>query len=247
MSIFQNNDNNVSKTDLQSLTLYRSVFDYLNSNMYFFFENQEAIVIDPNPNNYVIEFLKNNEVEKVKIILTHEHRDHVYGIYLFQENFQTEIVATKYCSDYISQKGNSRPVIISFILEEYDKQNNTNLLEAFNKEYIPRTYKADITFESEYSFKWQGHCLDLFTIQGHSKGSCVIILDKKYVFMGDSLLLDYPIITRFPGGSTKIYKNETLPLLEKVLNSEMIVFPGHGNNFKLNQIMKDGKINVAIK
>ena len=247
MSIFQNNENNIEKIDLNNISLYRSVFRYLNSNMYLIVENNEALVVDPNPNDYVIDFLKENGVSKVTILLTHEHRDHVYGIYLFQENFETVIISTKYCSEYISNKRNSRPVIISFILEEYDRQNNTNLLEAFNKEYIPRTYLADKTFEEKFEMYWKGHHLDLFSIQGHSKGSCAIILDECIVFTGDTLISDYPIITRFPGGSTKLFKNTTLPLLQDKLNSTMTVLPGHGKHFTLCEIMKDGKINVAIK
>ena len=247
MSIFQHNKNNVKKILVDETCIYKSVFKYLNSNMYIIIENNEALVVDPNPDDYAINLLKDNDVKKVTIMLTHEHRDHIYGIYLFQENFETNIISTKQCSDYISNKNNSRPIIITYILEDYDNKNNTNLLQEFNKEYVPMTYKSDKVFEDELTYYWQGHKIILFSVQGHSKGSCAILFDDRFVFTGDTLLKIYPVITRFPGGSTKTFKNITVPLLEQKLNSKMTVFPGHGEPFKLDEIMKDGKLNVEIR
>jgi len=120
---------------------------------------------------------------------------------------------------------------MTFVLEERDRLNGTNVLEEFKKEFIPRTYIADITFEKDFRYKWLNHNLYFQNILGHSKGSCVIILDEEVVFTGDSLLKDFPIITRFPGGSTKEFKNNTIPFLEKFLNPEMSILPGHGNPF----------------
>ena len=247
MSIFQHSKSELEKIDLKECTLYRSIFKYLNSNMYIIMEGKEAIVIDPNPNDYVISLLKDNNIESVSIILTHEHRDHIYGIYLFQENFKTQIISTTACADYISREENSRPIIIFYVLEEIDKSTGSNLVEAFNKEYVPRTYNPDITFDEKYSMVWNTHNLEFFNILGHSRGSCAIIIDGNYVFTGDTLLKEYPVITRFPGGNTKIFKNITLPLLENKLNSDMLVFPGHGAPFILKEIMKDGKIDVELK
>ena len=247
MSIFQHKKNNLEKIDLKEFSLYRSIFKYLNSNMYIIVENNEALIVDPNPNEYAINLLKDNNVQRVTIMLTHEHRDHIYGLYLFQENFETTIISTKSCSEYISQEANSRPIIITYILEDFDNKNHTNLLKEFNKEYIPRTYEADITFEDNYSFIWHSHNFKFLSVLGHSKGSCVIIVDGKYVFTGDTLLKEHPIITRFPGGSTKIFKNVTLPLLENKLNQDMLILPGHGKPFKLKELMKDGKLNVEIR
>lgn len=247
MSIFQHKKNDIEKISLKDIFLYRSVFRYINSNMYILLKGKNALIIDPNPNNDVINLLKENQVEKVTIILTHEHRDHIYGIYLFQENFETEIICTNNCANYISDIKNARPVIMHMILDEYDKKNNTNLTKNFMKEYIPRCYQANKTFEKELSLNWNGYNLELFSIEGHSKGSSAIILNDEVVFTGDSLLKDFPIITRFLGGSTKNFENNTIPFLEKRLNPEMSILPGHGNPFKLNEIMKDGKIYVELK
>lgn len=228
-----------------NLTIYRSIFEYINSNMYVLVEDGNALVIDPHEDNDLLEKLEN--VKNIHILLTHEHPDHISGVYWLQQKFSTKLICTKYCAEYISQEKNVRPILITFVLEERDRINGTHLLEKFNKEFVPHTYSADITFEKEYKMTWCEHNLEFFKVLGHSKGSCGIILDGNIVFTGDSLMKDLPIITRFPGGNRKIYISETLPLLENKLQPDMWIMPGHGEPFRLKEIMKDGKINVEFR
>lgn len=215
--------------------------------MYLVIEDNEAIIIDPHKNNDLFSLLDKQGVSKVKILLTHEHPDHISGIYDFQQKYDCTIICTKNCAEYISEEKNTRPILISFVLEERDRKLGTHFLDKFNKEYVAHTYNADITFDNKYEFNWDSHSFKMFTIQGHSKGGCGIILDEKFVFTGDSVLKEHPIITRFPGGSTKVFKEITLPLLESMLKPDMQIFPGHGKPFLLSEIMKDGKINVELR
>ena len=228
-----------------NLTIYRSIFEYINSNMYVVIDGEDALVIDPHEDDDLLKKLE--KVKNINILLTHEHPDHISGIYWLQTQFKTKLVCTKYCADYISQEKNIRPILITFVLEERDRVNGTHLLEKFNKEFVPHTYTADITFENNYEMSWKGHNFEFFNILGHSKGSCGIILDGNIVFTGDSLMKELPVITRFPGGNRKTYISETLPLLENKLQSDMWILPGHGNPFQLKEIMKDGKINVEFR
>lgn len=230
---------------IDDLIIHRSVYKYINSNMYILVEGERALVIDPHEDYESTRLLK--KVKKIVIILTHEHTDHTSGIYWFQQRFPCKLICTKNCSDYISLEENRRPILISFILEEQDRLNGTNLLEEFKKQYVPHIHKADITFEDSLIEQWGSHRLDFFKVLGHSTGSCGIILDNKVVFMGDSLMKDLPVITRFPRGNKKVYINETLPLLEQKLNKDMMIMPGHGNPFLLNDIIKGGKINVEFR
>ncbi len=230
---------------IDDLTIYRSVYKYINSNMYILVEEDRALVVDPHEDVDAISLLE--KVKNVIILLTHEHTDHTSGIYWFQQKFPSKLICTKKCSDYISLEGNRRPILISFILEEQDRLNGTNLLEEFKKQYVPQTYKADITFEDSLIEQWGSHKLEFFKVLGHSPGSCGIIFDNKIAFMGDSLMKDLPIITRFPRGNKKVYINETLPFLEQKLKEDMMIMPGHGNPFLLSDIMKGGKINVEFR
>jgi len=234
---------NISHID--NLVIYRSVFKYINSNMYIFSEGESALIIDPHESKELLDLLR--ETQNITVILTHEHADHISGVFWLQKHFPCKIICSQNCAKYIANEKCVRPILISFILEEQDKINGTNLLEEFKRKVIPHTYKADITFEDALIEQWGGHRLEFFKILGHSPGSCGVIMDNKLAFMGDSLMKDLPVITRFPGGNKKTYINETLPFLEQKLKKDMIIMPGHGNPFLLNDIMKGGKINVEFR
>lgn len=242
ISIFQNKKD---RFIIDNIKINRYIFKYINSNMYVIIEGKNALVIDPHENDEVLKLLK--DVEDVTILLTHEHPDHISGVYWLQQKFKSKLICTKYCANYISQERNVRPILITFVLEERDRQNGTHLLEKFNKEFTPRTYLADETFDDNYCINWCGIVINFFKMLGHSRGSCGIILDDNIVFTGDSLMKDLPVITRFPGGNRKVFTNETLPLLEEKLLPNMLIMPGHGEPFQLKEIMKDGRINVEFR
>ena len=224
-----------------------SVYKYLNSNMYIMLSKNEAIIIDPHYYDDLDIFLKNNKIKKVFIILTHEHPDHISGTWWFLEKFECSIICSSQCASRIVDKKYTRPILISFILEEEDKKHGTNLLEEFKKDYIWTTYRADITYNDSFEYKWQGHIFDFIKAEGHSVGSSLVILDKKYVFSGDSILKDYPVIISFPTSNKTEFLNRTLPLFEKTLSPDMTIFPGHGEPFMLSEIMKGGNINVEFR
>lgn len=247
MSILQLKKDNLDIFKTDELIIYRSVFEYINSNMYFIIKDKTACIIDPHKNKFLEILLEDNKIDKIIILLTHEHPDHISGINWLQKKFKSKLMCTKECSDYISEERNVRPILMNFYLEKQDNENGTHLLEKFNNEFVLHTYTADFTFEDNFKMSWFEHNFEFFKILGHSKGSCGIILDGNIVFTGDSLMKDLPVITRFPGGNRKAYISETLPLLESKLQPDMWIMPGHGNPFQLKDIMKDGKINVEFR
>lgn len=230
----------------KNISIYNSIFEYIDSNMFIIIENNKALIIDPHENNEVYNLLRMNDIIDITVLLTHEHTDHISGLKWLKDNFNTTIISTKETSDYISDIKNTRPILITFVLEEQDKLNGTNLLEKFKQNYEPFATKADITFEEDFEYVWNSHSLRFKKVLGHSKGSCLIFLDDNIVFTGDSLMKDYPIITRFPRGNNKVYKSETIPYLE-TLDANLEVFPGHGKIFKLKDIFSEGKLHVELK
>lgn len=245
--ILQNKNLKLDEYRIGEFSISKFVFEYMNSNMYIVYCGTEAFIVDPHMSVVALNLLISKSISKVTILLTHEHPDHISGVYWFQQKFNTKLICTKYCADYISQEKNVRPILITFVLEERDRLNGTHLLEKFNNEFVPHTYLADITFEDEYKMTWGKHKFEFFKMLGHSKGSCGIILDDVIVFTGDSLMKELPVITRFPGGNRRTYINETLPMLEGKLKSDMWIMPGHGNPFQLKEIIKDGKIDVEFR
>ena len=215
--------------------------------MYAVVLNGEALIFDPHKSQELTNILFEKRVKKIIIILTHEHHDHTSGIYWYKERFDSTIICQKLGADYMSSRKYLRAMLLTFILSEEDKINGTQRLEEFNKEFVPQQYRADVTYGNEFSFTWNNHKLELTHIRGHSKGSSLIIIDDRFVFTGDSLLKDIPIITRFPGSSQIDYKQITLPILRKKLKNNMTIFPGHGNPFIFYELIKGGELYVQFR
>jgi len=235
------------KIHVGDLNIYQSVYKYVDSNMYIIIGNHEALIVDPHKDEETTQLLKKNAVKKVLILITHEHHDHTSGIYWYQEHFETTLICQKSGAEWMASKRYLRPMLLSFILSESDNLNGTYRLEEFEKEFVARQYFADITYDDEWKFRWQNYNFEFYHIPGHSQGSSLILLDGRYAFTGDSLLKDIPIITRFPGSSKEYYKAIALPLMRQKLKNDMIIFPGHGSPFFLNEIKKEEELNVRFR
>ena len=234
------------KYTFDNLIIYRSVYEFIDSNMYVILEQDRAIIIDPHQDDEVEKLLEQNNIKAVDVLLTHEHPDHISGLPWFAKKFDTKIICHENCAKIIADKKSTRPILITFVLEEKDRLDGTNLLEKFNENYSPFSIKATQTFNDVFEYKTGEYCFKIFPIPGHSKASCCIILDDEFAFSGDSLMLDNPTITRFPGGNTKDFKNITIPYFES-LDEKIMIFPGHGEIFKLKDKMEKGQLNVAIR
>jgi len=237
----------LSEIRLGDNVLLTSVYEHINSNMYVLLSDNEAIIIDPHKNEELTELLKSKGVNKVNILLTHEHHDHTTGVYWYQENFESTLVCQKKTAEYIAKKQYLRPTLIAFILGEEDHINGTHVYDDFKKSFVPCQYYADVTYEEHYTFKWGCYTFDFYHIPGHSAGSSLIIMNGEYAFTGDSLLKDLPIIIRFPGSSKEEYLSITYPLLSRLLTSEMTILPGHGKPFALKDIMNNNQIYVQFR
>ena len=177
------------------------------------------------------------------ILITHEHTDHTSGIFIFQDNFDCEIVCQKNCAKLIGDKRLARPLLIFFTLEERDRKFGTNLLHKFKEEYVYKTYQADITFDKEILLNLMGYQVEITHIPGHSKGSCLIKINNSIIFSGDSLMIGHPIITRFPGSEHKKFVEYSLPIFES-LDRKLFVYPGHGFGFELNSMYVGDKLHI---
>ena len=217
----------------QSLNIFPS--PYIKENMYLMLREDKALVIDPNDSEEALYLLKQNKVSEVTIFLAHEHPDHTCGVPLLQKNFETKLICQQKCAQQIANKHSNRPILIAFILGIQDEQNGTHTKQAFMKGFEEYECHADIIFEEDCSYDWQGENFVFYHTPGHSQGSCCIVWNSKAVFTGDSLLKDIPVITRFPGGNTKKYNQITKPYLES-LSDEMFVLPGHGKSFTIKEL-----------
>lgn len=199
------------------------VSDLLASNMYVITENDHAIIVDPCQKTDCY----NSNFKYDFIILTHEHYDHISGVNIWKSLTNAKVLCSKECATLIENpKKNFSHHFKDFVL----------LQTMFSNVYVPNNVdyicNADEYFADEMSLTWEGHTLNLFSTPGHSRGSSCILFDEQYLFSGDTLLHDYETALRFPGGSRKNWEVITYPKLKK-LNSEITVYPGHFEAFKI--------------
>ena len=218
----------------------RYVFDYIGANMYLLVEDEKksALVIDPHISREALLFLKNHNVEKLLILLTHEHYDHTNGVNYLYEQFDSRLCCQELAAKSIAVEKNNRPLVVAMRLKVLGEVDKLKKLMSEQKLY---SCKSDITFENELNYMWHGHSIKMIHTPGHSKGSCCIEIDDKYVFTGDSMIPNEKVLTRFPGGDENVFEQITLPYLMSISNDKWVM-PGHGEpvqRFKLKY--RDGK------
>lgn len=217
-----------------NLLVYRSVYTPVSSNMFVLISGSEAIVFDPNENDELLQLFHEKAVERVHILLTHGHYDHISGVLWLKEHTQAEVYCQQRCADRLANSKRPLSRLVALVLAEQDRKDGGHRYQDFKKSYKPFTIEADITFEKEDCIKNGELEFKVTSTPGHSEGSACYALNEKLVFTGDTLLQDYPVITKFPGGNTKEYQEFALPYLQS-LDRSLIVMPGHGDPYVLSE------------
>lgn len=221
--------------DLQ-LDVYVFIYEPVASNMYFIPVGDTGIVFDPNINEELPPLLKQLGIRRVQIILTHEHYDHTTGVEWLQNLIEAPVFCHVDCAKYISSEKGNTPRLVAMALKTRDLEDGGHRCEDFMAQYKPYRLKADKTFTVRETFTVSQISVECYSTPGHSPGCACYIIDGKYIFTGDSLIQDTPTITRFKTSNNETYENVTRPFL-RTLDENMLVFPGHGEPFKI----KDAK------
>lgn len=216
------------------MEIYRFRYEPVDSNMWFIPVGSSGFVFDPNISEDLLPIFKKNGTTKVQIVLTHEHYDHTAGVQWLQNQIEAKVFCQEDCSKYIaSGKGNS-PRLVAMALKTKDLVDGGHRCDDFMAAYRPYALKADETFDEKGKVVIDDVSFDCYSTPGHSPGSACYILDDKYVFTGDSLIQNTPTILRFRTSNKDSYERVTMPFL-RLLDKNMLVFPGHGEPFKINE------------
>lgn len=218
------------------LSIHRFIYEPVQSNMYCIIQGKQAILIDPNKSQLALQLLKDNHVEHIVVLLTHEHFDHTSGVNWYASFFEHELLCHSYCAERIADSKNNRPLLVARVVKDQNGKNGKDKVREALKDYEPYACKASKQFDKQLEFIWQGYSVKMISTPGHTPGSCCILLGEKCIFTGDSWIKNTPVITRFPGGSKEAYDNYTKPLLMR-LGEQKVIMPGHGEAF----CYKDGK------
>jgi glyoxylase-like metal-dependent hydrolase (beta-lactamase superfamily II) len=191
--------------------------DLLASNMYVIKEGGHAVVIDPSR-----DFGPACGLTIDKILITHEHYDHISGVNTWKEVSHAPLLCSARCAEQI--KDPKRNIARHFdVFCELQ-----TMLPDYTVPGVDPAYScvADETFEDRFCFDWREHRFRLFEIPGHSPGSIGILLDEKHFFSGDSLLNNRETELRFPGGNIEQWKKIGEPRI-RAIPSGCLVWPGH--------------------
>lgn len=220
----------------RNVLVYRSVFAPVKSNMFTLITGNEAVVFDPNVDEEILNLLCKKGIEKVHILLTHGHYDHISGVEWLKDKTGADVFCQAKCAEMLLN--NKRPLarLVALMLAEEDKKDGGHRYQNFKESYKPFSITADRTFDKEKIFEIGDLEFEVTSTPGHSEGSACYKLLKKMVFTGDTLLENNAAITRFPGGNTEDYKNIALLYLRS-LPKDSIIMPGHGDPF----VLKDTK------
>lgn len=203
------------------IEIRRYVSELLSSNMYVVVEGKHAIVIDP-----FDDVSPGQGLLIDKIILTHEHYDHISGVNTWKKATKAKVLCSLPCATNIQ---NPRKNLADHF-KEFCELQTWIVLDEIPTSDPTYSCEADETFEKEMQLFWEGHTLELFEIPGHSLGSIGIILDGNYFFSGDSLMEKYEIELRLPGGSRKKWQEIGKPRMD-IIEDGIRVYPGHYSDF----------------
>ncbi len=205
----------------------RFIYKYINSNTYVYIEDREALVVDPHEDSQVLSFMRKEGVTKVLAVLTHEHFDHTCGLPALVEAFETRVVAQRSCAKSLAKANSNTPWVMVHLFRQNGSEKDLRFADELERDYVPYSYVADVTFESSMNYLWHDHRLKFVHTPGHSKGGACILFDDQYVFTGDTLIPGFAVATEYEGGKMQQYLQITKPFLES-LPEDIWVAPGHG-------------------
>lgn len=211
--------------------VYKYILPVMRSNMYVIISDDNALILDPHVNIEVTELLKSQGVKKLVIILTHEHFDHILGVNYYRNMFFCNVYGNDSCKDKVVDPKKNLAAFADGMLIDRSEEECKIMKSLVDENY---SCNVDKSFEGEMQISFEGLDIKLIETPGHSLGSICIMVNDQYIFTGDTVVGGNKIITNLPGGSRKRYIEETKPFLEK-LDSNILVFPGHGEIGRLSQ------------
>ncbi len=204
----------------------RFVNELMTSNCFVVYDEhtKKCVVIDPGSekSEREINFIKKNHLLLEYIFVTHEHTDHNWGVNALKDAFDvSKVVCSEECS--------IRVKIINkiYFLLYYD-----------DPDYVYQMTTPDIIIRNDDDLVvWNGITISFFYTPGHSFGSMCIKIGDLF-FTGDTIM---PYKPYFNGRDSN--EDDWYISIEKVIGSiqsDTIIYPGHGDPLSLGAWINDG-------
>lgn len=198
-------DNGKGFENEMSIEVKRIIVGIVRTNCYIVYnDKKETLIIDPaDQADRIIQFISENELKPMAILLTHGHFDHIGAVTKLKEEYGAKVYAHKDEKDVL----------------------NIQDINLSSKFYMNISIDADMYLEDGTEFNVGDFSIRLIHTPGHTKGSCCYLIDDM-LFSGDTLFNATHGRTDFPTGSeSRIIRSIKEKLL--VLDGNTHVFPGH--------------------
>ena len=180
----------------------------LQTNTYIVSKEHNCIIIDPAfACNDINEYIANNNLKVLGILLTLGHFDHIDSCNTLAKQYS--------CKVYIGE-------------------NDLNIVSDPNLNGSRRFLKRDIIIDKQYLslfdheiiLKLDNFMIDVMFTPGHSRGSCCYLIGDE-LFSGDTLFKDGIGRVDLPEGNSQDMNRSLRHIFN--LKNEIVVFPGHGS------------------
>ena len=206
--------------------------DTLDARTYLFRHGAGVLCVDPNDLPEMVEAVRSWAPEKVTVVLTHEHFDHISGLHALRGQCSCEVICTQACAAGIEDPRRNLSQYAAALLSQMARP-------AAGRQGIliePFSCFADTVFTGYHQIAWEKHQLELYELPGHARGGLCMMMDHALIFTGDNLIPGFPCVTHLPGGSKQAYEAVTLPFL-RTLPPEMLILPGHFDGVERSHIL----------
>ncbi|MBO5637289.1 MAG: MBL fold metallo-hydrolase [Acidaminococcaceae bacterium] len=96
-------------TECEGFTVYQFVWWAINSNAYVVCGMDSMLIVDPIDSEEFYVFLQKQPLQKVLVLLTHGHYDHISGLNKLREIFpDCCVISSKACSENIQMPKKNR-------------------------------------------------------------------------------------------------------------------------------------------
>lgn len=191
--------------------------EIFNSNVYVITSssNEEVFLVDCGGFEPVLNVLPKKAVVK-GIFLTHYHYDHIY----FIKNWIKKYPDVKFYGSGITLEGLSNPKRnLSFYHEEP--------IEILEVHY-------QVLSENEKIQLFRDSIIKVFETEGHCEGSLTFLIEK-FVFTGDALIPNIPIVTKLKTGN-KQRAEESVRKIRSITEENFIICPGHLKTYNYQDV-----------
>ncbi len=210
-----------------------------------------------------------SEADHATVLVTHSHYDHIAGINALREMIPVTLYATELCDRKMQDSHKNLAAYSMALVMDKTEERQRYCEKYFDFNYgckADTLYEGSLRLEPACPSMGTSHedeigqqnttgrssvkqtvPLYVRTIPtpGHSDCSqCIELWHEHHllaVLTGDSLVNGHDVITRFPTGSKKVFREVTEPYLRK-LSDETVILPGHGNPALYGEIKEFGII-----